>query len=110
MVADAGDILDVIKKAATGAVAEAQPTRFVFGEVIQKKPLKIKISDKIILTKELLTLTRNVTTYRTQGRFGNNNFEYFTLGNELKTGDKVVLIKNAEGKGYLVLDRVVKAT
>ncbi len=108
--ADAGDIIEVIKKTAIGAVEETQPSKYVYGQVVQKKPLKIKVSDKITLTKELLTLTRNVTTYKTSARFGNDNWASFTIRNELNVGDKVVLIKNAEARGYLVLDRVVKAT
>lgn len=108
--ADAGDIIDVIKRAAVSAVDEKQPSKYVFGTVTQVKPLKIKISDKIILTKEFLTLTRNVTAYTTSAKLGNEGFKSLTVSNNLVVGEKVVLIKNAEATGYLVLDRVVKAT
>ena len=107
--ADAGDILEVMKKSALEAVEAAQPSKFVFGKVLQIKPLKIQVADRLILTKEFLTLTRNVTTYNTYIKAGSGKYTLYSINNELQVGDKVVLLKNAGATGYLVIDRVVKA-
>ena len=54
------DPIQTIKEIALNAVEESNPTTILYGEVIGVSPLKIKIDQKLILTKEFLVLTNNV--------------------------------------------------
>jgi hypothetical protein len=120
-----------MKQAAMEAVKTSQPSNIVFGTVTSASPLKIQISSKITLEKEMLLLTRNVTefetdittvnwfTENTSGGAGYALFEshkhelkgkkHIIVHNQLRSGEKVVLIKEQGGQRYIVLDRVVSA-
>ena len=82
------DLLTIIKKAAVEAVEASHPSDFCFGKVISKKPLKISVEQKMVLSSAQLVLTR-------------------TVQNDLSVNEKVVLLKKKGGQKYLVLDRVV---
>ena len=58
------DLVKAIKKAAVEAVNASKPSNMVFGKVISVAPLKVKVDQKLILTKAQLVLSRNVTDYR----------------------------------------------
>lgn len=128
---DSTDLVRLMKQAAMEAVKASQPSNIVFGTVTSASPLKIQISSKITLEKEMLLLTRNVTefetdittvnwfTENTSGGAGYALFEshkhelkgkkHIIVHNQLKSGEKVVLIKEQGGQRYIVLDRVVSA-
>lgn len=128
---DSTDLVRLMKQAAMEAVKTSQPSNIVFGTVTSASPLKIQISSKITLEKEMLLLTRNVTefetdittvnwfTENTSGGAGDALFEshkhelkgkkHIIVHNQLKSGEKVVLIKEQGGQRYIVLDRVVSA-
>ena len=128
---DSTDLVRLMKQAAMEAVKTSQPSNIVFGTVASVSPLKIQISSKITLEKEMLLLTRNVTefetdittvnwfTENTSGGAGYALFEshkhelkgkkHIIVHNQLKSGEKVVLIKEQGGQRYIVLDRVVSA-
>lgn len=128
---DSTDLVRLMKQAAMEAVKTSQPSNIVFGTVTSASPLKIQISSKITLEKEMLLLTRNVTefetdittvnwfTENTSGGAGYALFEshkhelkgkkHIIVHNQLKSGEKVVLIKEQGGQRYIVLDRVVSA-
>ena len=88
---DSTDLVRLMKQAAMEAVKTSQPSNIVFGTVTSASPLKIQISSKITLEKEMLMLTSII------------------VHNQLKSGEKVVLIKEQGGQRYIVLDRVVSA-
>lgn len=128
---DSTDLVRLMKQAAMEAVKTSQPSNIVFGTVTSASPLKIQISSKITLESEMLLLTRNVTefetdittvnwfTENTSGGAGYALFEshkhelkgkkHIIVHNQLKSGEKVVLIKEQGGQRYIVLDRVVSA-
>lgn len=128
---DSTDLVRLMKQAAMEAVKTSQPSNIVFGTVTSASPLKIQISSKITLEPEMLLLTRNVTefetdittvnwfTENTSGGAGYALFEshkhelkgkkHIIVHNQLKSGEKVVLIKEQGGQRYIVLDRVVSA-
>lgn len=128
---DSTDLVRLMKQAAMEAVKTSQPSNIVFGTVTSASPLKIQISSKITLEPEMLMLTRNVTefetdittvnwfTENTSGGSGYALFEshkhelkgkkHIIVHNQLKSGEKVVLIKEQGGQRYIVLDRVVSA-
>lgn len=62
---NANDLIKTIKHAAIEAVDSTKPVKITFGEVISTSPLKIKVEQKLVLEKEQLILSRNVTNYKT---------------------------------------------
>ena len=108
--ADEGDIIEVMKKAAMGAVAASQPAKFVYGKVTRAKPLEVAVNEKLTLPAHHLRLTQHLTEYRVLAKMGTGGYQYMTIDNKLRVGDKVVLLKNQGGNGFLIIDRVVKAT
>ncbi|MGV8153433.1 MAG: DUF2577 domain-containing protein [Alkaliphilus sp.] len=131
-------MIQLIKKAAAEAIAEAEPTAFLFGAVVSENPLKIKIDQRFTLGEKLLTLTDSVRDYKTifsfdnpniinkfqgSGTIGVNTHEVnldmavkttavkneITIYNGLKIGEKVLLAKIQGGQKYIVLNRVVSA-
>lgn len=62
---DVNDLLKIIKQAAVNAVDASKPVNIVFGVVISTSPLQIQIEQKLILEKEQLVLSRNVTNFNT---------------------------------------------
>lgn len=112
---------------AMDAVAAGKPCDIVTGVVTSVSPLKIKIAQKKILTKDFLILTSNVTDYETavtitSGFSPGGHSQYTGSGehshtvtkgkavihNALKKGDQVVMVRQNGGQRYLVLDKVVR--
>ncbi len=131
---DANDLLNILKQAGIGAVEATKPVNVCFGKVIKTNPLEIQIDQKLILTKEQLILTRNVTNYNTTINLNgetkptilninktiettnlsvdlthnhniNSTFNA-TINNQLKQNEQVILLRFQGGQQYLVLDRV----
>lgn len=57
------NIVETIKKIAIEAVNASAPSKVLFGEVTQTSPLVITVEQKLVLTREFLVLTKNVTDY-----------------------------------------------
>lgn len=130
---DAGDLLNIIKRAALGADEQAQPCDFLFGTVTSVSPLKIRVEQKLELGEAQLVLTRNVSDYKITIRGGNVRSFFYTDGeraeelvdppphihavgemeievkNALRVGENVILLKQRGGQKYLVLDRGCEA-
>ena len=138
------DIINVIKKAAIGAVGEGSPSDILFGTVTKINPLEITVEQKLPLTKEFLILTKNVIDYKTEVTVNwqtervNQNINHnhsvsvsgeasvsigeyskdlshdhsisgrkeITIHNALKQGDTVILLQQAGGQKYIVLDKI----
>ena len=124
--ADATGLAEKIKRAALDAQGASRPVQLCVGEVISKEPLKINVEQKLILGEAQLILSRNVTDYvitaevdwetlEQEGGAGEAAYErhgHRILGqkqvivhNALKPGDEVILIRQQEGRKFLVLDR-----
>ena len=124
-----GDLVDSMKKAALEAVENTDPTCIMYGMVISASPLQIQVNTKLILEENQLVLTRNVTDYTVSvsastGSAGGHKHEDSLGGetssngshshgissikflNALKAGEEVILIRQAGGQEYIVLDRV----
>lgn len=56
-------LLNLIKQISINAVEATKPTAFIFGTVISASPLKIKVSNNLILTEEFLVVPRTLTNY-----------------------------------------------
>ena len=123
----ADTLLQTIKQAAQEAASAAKPFCFAFGEVITIDPLSIRIEQKMTLSESFFILTRavldhyvditvsHVTENRAGGSgdpaFASHNHDYIgkkkiMVHNGLKVGEKVILLQQAGGQQYIVLDRV----
>ena len=109
----------LIKQMAVEAYQAERPSDVILGTVVGEKPLKIKVSQKLILSEEFLILTSQVCDYETivtitdgisgAGHSHTVSREKTVIHNVLKKGDQVVMIRQAGGQRYLVIDKVVKA-
>lgn len=57
------DMINIMKAAALGAVEAGNPVNICFGSVEAEEPLSVSVEQKLILGREQLILTRNVTEY-----------------------------------------------
>ncbi len=132
------NLLEIIKTIAVDSIEATKPMSVVFGTVVKRKPLEIKINQKLILTKNQLALTRNVTdytlnmsvnhmtenhehthvihdTYTSGGSASvqSHHHEYkgekeFVVHNSLQIGETVLMLRMQEGQKYIVIDRMVR--
>lgn len=73
----------MIKQAAIEAVEAANPVRIRKGSVVDASPLKIKVSQKITLTKEQIVTCKDI--------------------GPVKQGDTVILLQQQGGQEYIIL-------
>lgn len=101
-------MIQLIKQIAAEAVAAGKPCDIITGTVTLAKPLKIKVSQKLTLSEDFLILGRNVSDYETEITLpGSAGKSKVTIHNALKKGDTTVMIRQAGGQRYLVVDKVV---
>lgn len=102
---NADDLLKMVKKAAVDAVNASKPANMVFGKVVSKKPLKIRIDQKLILGEAQLALSKRVTDYRLSVTI-DGNLKTITVHNALDIGEEVILMQVSGGQKYIVIDKV----
>ena len=109
------DIYEAIKGCINQVMAQAEFTDVELGEVVNIKPLKIKLSDRLILNQNQLMLTDAVTLKTINLTHNHEESERVELTSPiivrdgLKKGDKVLLLKAKQGQTYVIISRVVKA-
>lgn len=96
---------ETIKKLALEAITEGKPVNITYGTVKTINPLSIEVENLKILPKEFFVLSRNVTNYKENITMDGVN-KTIIINNELKVGEKVILIRLQGGQDYLVLDRM----
>ncbi len=84
------NLIQLIKKIAMEAVNASKPCDYRIGTVASEKPLKVKVSNNIMLDMNFLHLTAAVTE------------------KPLKKGDKVLMFRKQGGNEYMLIDRVVR--
>lgn len=116
------DLVETIKKAALAAIEASNPVAVTFGVVLEVKPLKISVEQKITLEEQQLILTQAVvktkisfsTTFLTEKALSSDLAHFHgysgtmeaSIDTNLKKGDKVVLLRMQGGQKFVVLDRV----
>lgn len=109
------NITQLIKQAAVEAVKAGDPSDIIYGTVASAEPLIIQINQKLMLTSEFLTLTTSVIDYKVQVKIydiGEDETkvekQMMNVYNGLKSGDKVILLKQQGGQRYVVLDKIIE--
>ena len=126
-------LIQLIKQMAVEAVRASKPCDYIVGSVTETDPLKIKVSNTLILEEEFLDLTRNGTDYetvvsitkeydwKTQDKSGGSGYSAFEthshdivtekkkikIHNALKADDKVLMLRKSGGQEFIVIDRMV---
>lgn len=82
-------MLEIIKKASTGAVDAGNPVAVLYGTVAKINPLEVNVDQRFILTEDFFVLPESVAQ------------------KELKPGNTLLLLRVQGGQSYVVLDRVM---
>lgn len=100
------NLLQIIKKAAVEAVEASNPAKVMYGTVVAISPLNIRIEQRFTIPEAFLTLTKNVRDYKTKITVNGGTEQEYTVKNGLKTGDRVMLLREQGGQNYIVLDKI----
>ena len=84
------NLVQLIKQIAIEAYEASKPCDYQIGTVTSTNPLKVKMSQTMILEEEFLHLTQTVTQ------------------EPLKKDDKVLMLRQRGGKEYTIIDRMVR--
>lgn len=118
---DINEMIRAVKRAAVDVVNAQKPCNVFYGIVSKVDPLEIVVEQKMTLTVAQLVLSRNVTKHEIEVEFipeewsteiekehkhGITGKKKLTLHNELKAGEKVLLLRCAGGQSFVVIDRV----
>lgn len=128
--ADYGEFLQVLKRAAVEAVEAGKPAAFCYGTVTGVEPLQIMADQKLPLEEMQLELTSAVRdiwldveiSTHTENKSGGGGYAEFAahkhaikgrkklrVYNGLQIGERVLMLRFQGGQKYLVLDRVSPA-
>lgn len=119
---------NAIKSIATKAVAAGKPVQVMFGTVTGTNPLQITTEQKLILDESFLILTEAVKDHEheitvldwwTENASGGSGDAAYAahahaikgrkkiiIHNDLKAGEKVLLLAMEGGQSFVVIDRV----
>ncbi|AUN11197.1 DUF2577 domain-containing protein [Clostridium botulinum] len=112
-------IIDTIKKASMGAVGASNPVNISFGEIVSTNELKIKVDQKLILDRDFFIIPESLTRYEVDLKHShtyinnsiesnlNTSLDKLLIREDLKQGDKVLLLRVQGGQQYVILDKVV---
>ncbi|SEU26596.1 DUF2577 domain-containing protein [Paenibacillus sp. NFR01] len=96
-------MLDIIKKASLGAVANTNPVSLAYGLVTVADPLEVELNQRIRLSGAALVLPETVMESSVEF-----NGTKHTVRRGLMPGDRVLLMRMQGGQSYIVLDRLVE--
>lgn len=120
-------LLDAVKEMANNLIQNNKLCDWLVGEVTADSPLEVTIDNSLVLTDDVLYLTKNVMEWsvdmsvdhhtENQGggggyaAFASHNHGYkgrktYLVHNELKVGDQVYLLRASGGQKFIVIDRV----
>lgn len=83
---------------------DSEYSDIVFGTVVDDSPLKIQISNQMILTDTFLNLSEAVTDHKVKVKVDGDEKTVTILG-ALKKGDGVTMIRQDGGQQFYVLEK-----
>ncbi len=96
-----GNLLGLIKMAASEAADASGPVNISYGTIKGLSPLEVEVDQRFILSQEFLELTEATRELKVPHGEG-----YYIIRPALKEGDRVVLVRVQGGAKYIILDRV----
>ena len=126
-------LIEIIKRSAIEAIESRKPCDLRYGTVISTSPLKVRVTPQFVIPQSMLIVPQYLTDYEieatikpeynwtTKDQSGGENAAEFASHNHdiyfekkkikmhgaLKVGDKVVMVRQAGGQNFLILDRLV---
>ena len=81
----------------------------VYGEVTSNKPLKVQLSNNMVIDDNFIVLGRNIGKHKVSGKGEVNgqkiSFKGLEIDNSLKKGDKVTMIRMDGGQQFYLFER-----
>lgn len=105
--ANANELVRLIKQASVDAVDAGKPQEIYFGKMMS--PTSCRIDQKLVLDKEFLVFSRNVTNYGVKMNIPTVGSVSVTVNNALKAGEEVLVQREQGGQRYIILDRIGRA-
>ncbi|MPW14208.1 DUF2577 domain-containing protein [Lactobacillus helveticus] len=82
----------------------------VYGSVISPKPLKVQLSNNMVLTNDFIILGKHIGKFKVKGKVtkhdevkGETELEF---DNSLESGDKVTMIRFDGGQQFYLFERI----
>lgn len=111
---DYTELAKVIKTLAKEQNDADSPATVCTGTVVSASPLSVQVDQRFTISAGNLIIPQHLTNYTvsaagsTASSDGHTHtISSITINNALKAGDKVVLIRQAGGQKYLIIDRAV---
>lgn len=98
-------LIQIIKQAALDAVENSQVCDLRYGEIVSVSPLRVKITNQLVIPSSLLIVPQNLTNHNVNVVIDSET-KTMTINNALKLGDKVALLRKQGGQSYFILDRI----
>ena len=103
------DLIDIIHKIIQENVEAQKPTDLAIGTVIAASPLTVSINaNQPPLPAEVLIVCEEATRHKVElyDQSDEHQAGVYWVHNELKTGDKVLMLRCMKGQQYIVLSRL----
>ncbi len=126
-------LIDIIKRTALDAVENGKPSDLKYGTVISDAPVIVRVTNQFILPPSMLIVPRYLTDYEievtvkpdydweTKDESGGSSYDSFASHKHdiafekkvikvhaaLKVGDRVVMVRQAGGQQFFILDKLV---
>ena len=113
------DLVNAMKRAGAEANEASKPVTVEVGKVVSANPVKVQVGQQITLSSMQLIIPESLTKHKVSITYDLDCSEELehehaikgtttvTIDNSLKTGDKVILVRQNGGQKYVVLDRAV---
>ena len=99
-------LVNVVQQIAQNAMENNQMTDLRFGTVISIAPLKIKITNNLILPESVLIVPQHLTNYKLELQPSSGTKQKYTIFGALQVGNQVALLRKQGGQNYYILDRI----
>ncbi len=97
--------IDNLKTIVLQAVAAGDPCNWIPGVVVSVSPVAVQIDQKITVKGSQVLIPQRLTNHTQTMVLPEIGEVAVTVKNELKAGDRVLLLQKKGGQQFLVLDR-----
>ena len=86
----------------------------VYGTVISAKPLKVQLSNNMVLTDDFIILGKHIGKFKIKGKVTKHEHDEvkgnieLAIDNSLESGDKVTMIREHGGQQFDLFERIVE--
>ena len=84
----------------------------VYGTVISPKPLKVQLSNNMVLTDDFIVLGKHIGKFKIKGKATKHEHDEvkgeieLEIDNSLESGDKVTMIREDGGQQFYLFERI----